>query len=376
MNRDSELINAIALSHANYFSLTGLIELYQRLGSASAVMEHRHDIREVLPDASPRLVETLRMMDDYLKLAEEELNYDKAHGIEVITYNDANYPQRLKECPDAPLVLFYKGSADLNSRRVISIVGTRRITVYGQDIIRRFLSDLSRMCPDTVVVSGLAYGVDYNAHKNALDNGLSTVGVLAHGLDMIYPAAHRELANRMIPYGGVLTEYMTHTRPLSKNFVQRNRIVAGVSDAVILVESASKGGGLITANIANSYSREVFAFPGAVGAEYSEGCNHLIRDHSAELITSAEDFVKFMGWESDAMLLKAKQKGIERDMFPDLSEEEKLIVDTLRKHNDLQINMLTVQTGIAIPTLTSLLFKLEMKGIVKQYAGGMFHLLS
>lgn len=376
MNRDSELINAIALSHANYFSLTGLIELYQRLGSASAVMEHRHDIREVLPDASPRLVETLRMMDDYLKLAEEELNYDKAHGIEVITYNDANYPQRLKECPDAPLVLFYKGSADLNSRRVISIVGTRRITVYGQDIIRRFLSDLSRMCPDTVVVSGLAYGVDYNAHKNALDNGLSTVGVLAHGLDMIYPAAHRELANRMIPYGGVLTEYMTHTRPLSKNFVQRNRIVAGVSDAVILVESASKGGGLITANIANSYSREVFAFPGAVGAEYSEGCNHLIRDHSAELITSAEDFVKFMGWESDAMLLKAKQKGIERDMFPDLSEEEKLIVDTLRKHNDLQINMLTVQTGIAIPTLTSLLFKLEMKGIVKQYAGGMFHLLN
>lgn len=376
MNRDSELINAIALSHANYFSLTGLIELYQRLGSASAVMEHRHDIREVLPDASSRLVETLRMMDDYLKLAEEELNYDKAHGIEVITYNDANYPQRLKECPDAPLVLFYKGSADLNSRRVISIVGTRRITVYGQDIIRRFLSDLSRMCPDTVVVSGLAYGVDYNAHKNALDNGLSTVGVLAHGLDMIYPAAHRELANRMIPYGGVLTEYMTHTRPLSKNFVQRNRIVAGVSDAVILVESASKGGGLITANIANSYGREVFAFPGAVGAEYSEGCNHLIRDHSAELITSAEDFVKFMGWESDAMLLKAKQKGIERDMFPDLSEEEKLIVDTLRKHNDLQINMLTVQTGIAIPTLTSLLFKLEMKGIVKQYAGGMFHLLN
>lgn len=376
MNRDSELINAIALSHANYFSLTGLIELYQRLGSASAVMEHRHDIREVLPDASPRLVETLRMMDDYLKLAEEELNYDKAHGIEVITYNDANYPQRLKECPDAPLVLFYKGSADLNSRRVISIVGTRRITVYGQDIIRRFLSDLSRMCPDTVVVSGLAYGVDYNAHKNALDNGLSTVGVLAHGLDMIYPAAHRELANRMIPYGGVLTEYMTHTRPLSKNFVQRNRIVAGVSDAVILVESASKGGGLITANIANSYGREVFAFPGAVGAEYSEGCNHLIRDHSAELITSAEDFVKFMGWESDAMLLKAKQKGIERDMFPDLSEEEKLIVDTLRKHNDLQINMLTVQTGIAISTLTSLLFKLEMKGIVKQYAGGMFHLLN
>ena len=202
------------------------------------------------------------------------------------------------------------------------------------------------MCPGILVVSGLAYGIDICAHRNALAEGLPTVGVLAHGLDTIYPSSHRETAAQMLRDGGLLTEYPSCTNADKMNFVRRNRIVAGMSDACILVESAEKGGGLITTDIANSYGRDVFAFPGHVNAEYSKGCNTLIRDSKAGLITSAADFVKAMGWESDAVLQKAKSKGIERQLFPDLSPDEARVVAVLDKTNDLQINMLSNMSGI------------------------------
>jgi DNA processing protein len=310
-----------------------------------------------------------------MKRAEAELKYMEDHGIRALTLTDDDYPQRLSDCPDAPIILYYKGNADLNQSRIVSIVGTRHCTTYGQDIIRHFIEDLHRYCPQVLVVSGLAYGVDIHAHREALANGYPTVGVLAHGLDQIYPYRHRDTAAEMLCQGGLLTEFMTQTNADKPNFVRRNRIVAGMADATIVVESAAKGGGLITAEIAQSYSRSVFAFPGHVFAEYSKGCNNLIRDNGAALITCADDFVKAMGWQDEARLQQALSDGIERNLFPDLTPEEQAIVSLLQQTNDLQLNVISVKTSIPIGQLTALLFQLEMKGVVKPLAGGMYHLL-
>ena len=370
-----EVLNTILLTRLNYFSLAGMLELYRRVGSATLIMEHKNDIRDILPDASDKLISAIQNCDEARSRAEVELEYDLRYGIEPIPMNDDRYPQRLKNCDDAPLMLFYKGNADLNQQRVINIVGTRQCTPYGEDLIRRFIADLKQLSPRVLIVSGLAYGVDINAHRQALANGYETVGVLAHGLDDLYPTRHRETALQMIEHGGLLTEFLTQTNADKINFVRRNRIVAGMSDACILIESKAHGGGLITTEISQAYGRDVFAFPGRVGDAYSEGCNNLIRSNGAGLITSAADFVKDMGWQDDATLMRAKQQGIERSLFPELSPEEQLIIDILSKTNDLQINLISVKSNIDITRLTSILFTMEMKGILKTLAGGMYHLL-
>lgn len=370
-----EILNTILLTRLNYFSLAGMLELYRKVGSATLIIENKDNIKDILPDASDKLINALQNADEARKRAEVELEYDLKYGIQPICMNDERYPQRLKECDDAPLMLFYKGNANLNQQRVINIVGTRHCTPYGEDCIRRFISDLKQLSPQVLIVSGLAYGVDIVAHRQALASGYETVGVLAHGLDDLYPSRHRETALRMIEQGGLLTEFLTQTNADKINFVRRNRIVSGMSDACILIESAAHGGGLITCDISQAYGRDVFAFPGRVGDAYSEGCNNLIRSNGAGLITSAADFIKDMGWQDDATLMRAKQQGIERSLFPELSPEEQLIVNALAKTNDLQINLISVKTNIDISRLTSLLFTLEMKGVIKTFAGGMYHLL-
>ena len=365
----------MALTRLTNFNFQQALELYRTVGSALMIYEHRNDIGDVVEDCSPRLIEALKDWDEPMKRAELELTFMQEHQIRALTLNDDDYPQRLCECPDAPIVLYYRGNADLNQAKVINIVGTRQCTQYGQDLIRRFISDLREHCPEMLIVSGLAYGVDINAHRQALENGYPTVGVLAHGLDQIYPYRHRETAAQMLGHGGLLTEFMSQTNADKPNFVRRNRIVAGMSDACIVVESAAKGGGLITAEIAQSYDRAVFAFPGAVGMTYSEGCNNLIRDNVAGLISNASDFVKAMGWQEEVRRQRALTDGIERNLFVDLSPEETKIVSLLQQANDLQLNILSVKSGIPIGQLTALLFQLEMKAIVKPLAGGMYHLL-
>ena len=372
---EKEKLSAMVLTRIDRFHPAGLLELYHRLGSATAVLEHKDNIRDVIPDASRYLIDGLKHIDEAQRRAEAELEYDQKHNISVLTFDDPRYPQRMKECSDAPLVLYFLGNADLNQLHTINIVGTRRSTNYGKDIIRSFVRDLQKLCPNVLIFSGLAYGVDITAHCEALVNGQDTVGVLAHGLDDIYPRAHRETAIYMLKQGGLLTEYMTHTEPFAKNFVRRNRIVAGCSDATILVESAAKGGGLITCSMARSYNREVFAFPGNVGSQYSEGCNKLIRDNGAALITSACDFVHAMQWDNEVILRKAQKAGIQRDLFPDLSPDEKTLVNALTTTNDQQLNTLTETTALSVSKLSSLLFELELKGIVKPLAGGIFHLI-
>ena len=372
---DQEIFYTMALTRLTNFNYQQALELYKAVGSAQLLYEHRNEIGDIIKDASPRLKEAIKDWNEPMKRAEAEFRFMEEHRIRALTLTSDDYPQRLTECPDAPIIVYYTGNADLNQAKIVSIVGTRQVTQYGQDLIRRFMSELRGFCPQVLIVSGLAYGVDINAHRRALENGYETVGVLAHGLDQIYPYRHRDTAAQMLNHGGLLTEFMTQTNADKPNFVRRNRIVAGMADAVILVESAAKGGGLITAEIAQSYARAVFAFPGNVGQPYSEGCNNLIRDNGAGLISNASDFVKAMGWMDETLRQQANTDGIERNLFPDLSPEEEQVVSLLQQTNDLQLNIITVKTGIPIGRLTALLFQLEMKGVVKPMAGGMYHLL-
>lgn len=372
---EQEVYYTIALTRMTGFNFQTALQLYRELGGGLAVYEHRNDIKDVIPDCSTRLAESLKDWEMPLIRAAQEMEFITKHGIRPLLMGSEAYPQRLAECPDAPILLYYMGNADLNRRRVINIIGTRRSTAYGQDLIRHFVADMKQQCPEVLIVSGLAYGIDICAHRQALANSLDTVGVLAHGLDEIYPSSHRDTAMQMLKQGGLLTEYMSETKADRLNFVKRNRIVAGIADATILVESAAKGGGLITARIAMDYNRSVFAFPGAVGAPYSEGCNNLIRDNGAALLTCANDFINAMGWQTDAQLQQAQAQGIERNLFPNLTPEEQTIAHILDEMGDFSLNQLSVKANIPIGQLTAVLFQMEMKGVVRALAGGTYHLL-
>lgn len=273
---EKELLCRMALPLLPGIGLVGARHLIQAAGSAAMLFEHARELPALLPGVTPKVATTFQHTEVF-RLCEAELSFAQKHQIRCLTEDDEAYPSRLRECPDAPLVLFYKGSANLNSRHILSIVGTRNATDYGKGLCQRFMQELSALLPDVLIVSGLAYGIDIHAHREALTHGFDTVGVLAHGLDRIYPAVHRRTATEMLTQGGLLTEFMSGTNPDRQNFVKRNRIVAGISDATLVIESGPKGGSLITAEIAESYQRDCFAFPGRVGDTYSTGCNLLIQ---------------------------------------------------------------------------------------------------
>lgn len=368
--KQDELLYTLALTRIPGLGLVGAHNLVKAMGNATEVFQHRMQLPQLVPGVTERLVQVLDTPEAFQR-AEEELRYAEKNHIQCISINDPFYPSRLRECEDAPLLLFYRGNADMNALRVINIVGTRHATPYGQDICMQFLKDLSQLCPDILVVSGLAYGIDIHAHRAALQNGFNTIGVLAHGLDRIYPSTHRKTAIDMLEQGGLLTEFMSGTNPDRQNFVKRNRIVAGMSDATIVVESASKGGALITAELAESYHRDCFAFPGRISDEYSAGCNKLIRDNRAALITSAEDFINSMGWSATPT-----QPHIQRQLFPELNADEQLVINLLQKQAEgIQINQLVIEANIPINRMSALLFELEMKGVVRAMAGGIYRIL-
>lgn len=350
------------------------IELYLAEGTAEEIYANRKDIRAVAPDATDAFCKAINIgWDNYLSWADNELQWCERKKIRYMYASHPDYPQRLLNCIDAPVGLFYLGNTDLNSPHVLSIVGTRQSTNYGHDTIHRIIGDMKRMVPDLVVVSGLAYGIDVCAHREALANGMNTIGVLAHGLDTMYPASHRNTAAEMVRQGGLLTEYPSQTRGDRQNFLRRNRIVAGISDCTIVAESMAHGGSLVTARIANDYGRDVFAIPGRIGDAASEGCNDLIRNNKATMLTSASDIIELMGWQTAEDEHAIRRQGIQTQMFPTLSPEQQLIVNAL-KDNDLQLNVITMKTGLHISRVNALLFELEMQGIVKAYAGGTYHL--
>lgn len=358
-----EKLYAIALSRLRGVSLAVVLDCLRRYGTAQAVYEHRHEI-------GGRAGQALCDWSEALRRAEAELEFCARRDIRVLCLSDDAYPARLRECADAPPVLYYEGTADLNARRVVAVVGTRRVTDYGKDLCRRFVADLGAMFPDCLVVSGLAYGVDVQAHRAALEAGTETVAVLAHGLDTLYPSTHRPTAEAMTRQGGLLTEYVAGTRPDKGNFVRRNRIVAGMSDATVVVESADKGGALITARLAQDYAREVFAFPGRVGDACSAGCNALIRRNAAALVTSAADVAEALGWSP-----VAKSGAVQRELFPELSADEMRLCDLLRGQEEKSVNRLAVEADIPVQRVCALLFELELKGLVRPLAGGRFRLL-
>ena len=369
---DQETLYMMALAQVPSVSQTNLRLLIDELGTATAIYENRKSLKELLPAASQKTLDALASIDNHLKRAEEELQFCREGKIQCLGINDNNYPQRLKDCNDAPILLYYRGSANLNTQHIVSMVGTRQITAYGKGLCRTFVRDLKQLCPDTLVVSGLAYGVDIHCHKAALEEGLDTVGVLAHGMDQIYPRMHRDTAKQMLTQGGLLTEYLSATSIDKRNFVQRNRIVAGLADAIIVVESATKGGSLITADIALSYNRQVWAYPGRITDIYSAGCNKLISSNKASLLLDAEDFCLPMGWTNDIRHRKKLSDGIQQELFSDFSAEERRIVEALTKADSKQINVLSVETNIPIGQLSSLLFTLEMKGAVQMLVGGKY----
>lgn len=366
---------AIALQRAGFYNPADTLRIYQQAGSTADVASLHEAADEAAMAGSPRMRDMLARLPEATERAWRELEYNAAHGIRTLVYSDDDYPQRLRQCRDAPIALFCKGTASLNPQRALCIVGTRHATTYGQELARRFVDELKAMLPGTLIISGLAYGIDIAAHQAALDSGMETVAVLAHGLDQLYPYRHKAAADRMTRQGALVSEYTTETNADKLNFVRRNRIVAGMADACVVVESASKGGALITARIAADYHRDVMAFPGAVGAKYSEGCNALIRDNAATLITSARDFVEQAGWQADVEAASARRKGIERQMFAELSDEEQAITQLLSDRGDLPTNVISVATGIPIAKLAALLFSLEMKGTVRALAGGTYHLI-
>ena len=365
-----ELQAMLALTCTPHVGIILAHKLVSTLGTAKAVFEHRTELPDIIPGVRSSLVQALDCPTAWQR-ARTEADYINRHHIQALTINDAAYPSRLRECDDAPLVLHTLGTANLNATHVVSIVGTRKATDQGRDLTASFVRDLTAAVPDVLVVSGLAYGIDIAAHRASLANGASTVGVLAHGLDRIYPSPHRSVAAQMTAQSGsgLVTEYMSQTEPERQNFVQRNRIIAGMADAVIVVESDAKGGSLITADFAQGYNRECFAFPGRVGDIYSRGCNNLIRDNGAALITSADDFLKAMNWDTAS----SASAPVQRQLFVDLTADEEHVLTCLNKADDaLPMDLLSLETDIPAGRLGTLLFNLELKGLVRSLGGSRY----
>lgn len=308
--------------------------------------------------------------DEVLQKAASEVDFIEKHkNVRAIYYTDPEFPSRLADCEDAPIILYVTGSCNLNTTHMVSIVGTRHATPYGNTFVNRLVDDLAAKLDDVAIISGLAYGIDITAHRAALRNNIPTIAVLAHGLNTIYPAAHRNCAVEIIQNGGALvTDYRTSDSIHRGNFIARNRIVASLSDCVIVAESAKKGGALITARLASGYCRDVFALPGRTSDTYSAGCNHLIASNTAALVTDADDIISAMRWTPRLA------EGSQSEMFVELSDEEQSVVDYLTSHGEAQINTLCIALNIPIARLMGLLIDMEFKGLVLTFPGGKYRL--
>jgi len=347
-------------------------QIVENQGNVALLFTEKKSVVERISGLSRRIIDEIHR-PDVLNRAEKEIRFiEKAH-ITPLFITDSGYPNRLKECVDAPVMLYFRGNADLNAEKIISIVGTRHATAYGKEIVDQLLHDIRKVYPESLIISGLAYGIDIMVHRAALRENLATAGILAHGLDRIYPPIHRNTAVEMVDAGGLLTDFISETNPDRQNFVKRNRIVAGISDCTLVVESASKGGALITAGIADSYNRDVFAFPGKICDNYSKGCNLLIKNKKAALVTSADDIFREMNWSDSPK--SERTQAVQRLLFPELNSEEQKVMEILSKAGSMQLNLLAIELDSPVNQLSVILFELEMKGLVRCKPGGMYGLL-
>lgn len=343
-------------------------KLVSYCGGVEAIFKEKKANLLKIPSVGEALVNAI-VNHDLFDRADKEVAFIEKFNIKPLFYLDAAYPMRLKQCSDSPMMLYYIGNADLNTTRIVSVVGTRSITEYGKDVCKQLVKDLAQH--QILIVSGLAYGVDTCAHKTANDNNIPTVAVLAHGLDRVYPLLNKPLAEKMIHNGGLLTEFMSATNPDRENFPKRNRIIAGMADAVIVVEAAKRGGALITADIANSYNRDVFAVPGKLSDTFSEGCNHLIKTNKAALIQSADDLLYIMGWEKNKQIKKPAQ----RQLFIELKPEEQIIYDLLSQKTSISIDELCIDSKLNVSKIAEALLSLELEGIIKAMPGKVYKLV-
>jgi DNA processing protein len=341
--------------------------LLQHFGSAEAIFKSSLFALEQIEGIGKiraRSIKTFRNFEE----AEKEIAFLQRYGIRALKWNDPDYPQRLLPAYDAPVLLFYKGNASLNPSRCISIVGTRRNTEYGKQITEKLIHDLAPY--GVLIVSGLAFGIDAIAHKNALKQGLSTVAVLAHGLASLYPPEHSQLSKQMLKQGGLITEYISHVKSEKHHFPIRNRIVAAISDCTIVMETAVKGGSMITADLANGYFREVFAFPGRTTDFKSAGCNWLIRNNQATLLENAQDLVRLMGWEEKM----SNTQNTQADLFIILTDVEQRIMDLLKEREQMHIDVINSTTGYPNSRNAGALLELEMKDLICSMPGRIYRL--
>ena len=361
-------LSILALTRVRGLGAAAVCAILRTVEHPELIFENLDSLDDIIPNAGAELRAALSDHEP-MDRAKAEQEFIEEKGIRAICLGDDDYPYRLSECDDAPPVIYTLGNANLNAQHIVSVVGTRRATEYGKDLCSSLVSDLARLLPGTLIVSGLAYGIDVCAHRAAIKCGLPTLGVLAHGLDRIYPSSHRSVAKEMLKDGGLLSEYMSKTEPFRSNFLQRNRIVAGLADATVVVESPSHGGSLVTSSIAQSYARDCFAFPGRVNDQFSIGCNELIARNSAALITSAHDLIEAMNW---SCAVKGNAP-VEQELFPQLSQLEQELLDLLRVHSEgLQINQIVIALDISVSKIMPLLFELEMKNLIRAVAGGKY----
>ncbi len=342
--------------------------LINHFGNAGAIFKAKKKELEEIEGIGSVRARSIKEFENF-NLAEEEIAFIQKYKITALFITDKNYPQRLLNCYDSPVILYYKGNADLNSSKIVAIVGTRNNNEYGKSVCEKLVEDLAEQ--NILIVSGLAFGIDSIAHKSALKNNLKTVAVLGHGLDRIYPTQNKSLAKQMIEQGGLLTDFRSKTNPDKQNFPKRNRIVAGISDAIIIIETGIKGGSLITAELGNGYNKDVFAIPGRTNDTKSEGCNYLIKNNKACLITSADDLLENMSWKEQKKPSAKKQ----RELFIELTDDEKIIVNILQQQEQIHIDELYIKSGLSSSAVASALLTLEMQGVVNSLPGKIYRMV-
>ncbi|MEO8515188.1 MAG: DNA-processing protein DprA [Flavobacterium sp.] len=364
---DNELHFLLALQKVEGVGDIIAKKLLHHCGSAEAIFKSKVSQLAAIDGIGKFLLQNLKDKTIFGQ-AEKELHYIQNNNVNYSFFKDEDYPDRLKHCNDSPILLFNSGNINLKGKRIISIVGTRQVTPYGIDFCKKLIADLAPL--DPIIVSGYAYGVDIVAHQAAMENNLQTIGVLAHGLNQIYPKIHKKYMLKMEENGGFMTDFWSSSNPDRENFIKRNRIVAGISEATIVIESADKGGSLITANMAVDYNRDVFAVPGRASDKYSQGCNNLIKTQRAHLLSSAADLIYNLNWD-----LERKQKMVQKQLFIILEPEEQLIFDFLQKKGKEQMDQIALGCELPIFKLSSLLLNMELKGMIRPLPGKLFEII-
>ncbi len=366
----TELKYKIALSLIKGIGPVLVRNIVAYLGDVEAVFKEKEQVLSRIPGIGIKNASLIAKADPFER-AEKEIEFIQKHHLKATFFLDDDYPSRLNNCEDAPVMIYHKGNHALEGHKMLSIVGTRKVTEQGKEITRDIIKNIGIRFPNTTIVSGLAYGVDIYAHRAALDYGLSTIAVLAHGLDRVYPSLHKKTATDMLRDGALVTEFMSGTNPDRQNFVKRNRIVAGLSDATLVVESAEKGGALITAHLAQGYNRDVLAIPGRKDDEFSRGCNKLIKTQVAALVESADDIGYALNWEANKKQNEVQQLTLFSMPKGEVGEVYKLI----RQEKEITINLLSLKSGMPVNKISSLMLQLEFDGLVKSLPGSIFRCL-